>query len=365
MDIHRSDSKPDKRIEERSISRNATILEALRQMDQIDRKLLLVFDDDRFVGLLSIGDIQRAIIANHDIQSSITSIIRLKNKIASPGDSFEKIKEEMIHHRAECMPVVDADGKIKTVIFWEDLFPEKSPGINKKLKLPVVIMAGGKGIRMRPLTHIMPKPLLPLDDKSILEHIIDTFREIGSNHFYLSLNYKAELILFYLEQLNLSDCQIDYIQEDKPAGTIGSLSLLKNKIDTSFFVTNCDILINQDYTEIFDFHRVNQNELTLVSAFKHISLPYGTIQTAEEGSLISIMEKPDLTFKVNTGFYILEPSLLKEIPENTYFDITNLIDNILKRKGKIGVFPISENSWKDIGEWNEYMSVMKKTDYGK
>ena len=139
-------------------------------------------------------------------------------------------------------------------------------------------------------------------------------------------------------------------------GTIGSLSLIKEKINQTFFVTNCDILIEQDYSEILDYHRANGNEITIVAALKHIPIPYGIVETGENGQLMELKEKPELTFKINSGMYVLEPHLLKEIPENTFLHITELIDKIRCRKGNVGVFPVSEKSWKDIGDWNLYLN---------
>jgi NDP-sugar pyrophosphorylase family protein len=170
----------------------------------------------------------------------------------------------------------------------------------------------------------------------------------------LTLNYKAELIQYYIKNLNLP-YQIDYFKEDKPMGTAGSLSLLVDRINETFFVSNCDIIIDQDYSEILDYHRDNHNEITVVAALKHYPIPYGTIETAENGKLVSLSEKPELTFKINSGMYILEPHLLKEIPANQFFHITQLIENIQKRGGSVGVFPVSSKSWKDIGEWDQYI----------
>ena len=138
-------------------------------------------------------------------------------------------------------------------------------------------------------------------------------------------------------------------------GTAGSLSLLKGKVNETFFVSNCDIIIEQDYSEILDFHRANQNEISIVAALKHYPIPYGTIESCEGGKLVNITEKPELTFKINSGMYILEPHLLEEIPKNQFFHITHLIEKIHQRRGNLGVFPVSEKSWKDIGEWDEYL----------
>ena len=210
-------------------------------------------------------------------------------------------------------------------------------------------MAGGEGTRLRPLTNVIPKPLIPIGEKTMLEHIFDRFYKYGCKTFHISVNYKAALIEFYLKQQNLPYI-LSFFREEKPLGTAGSLALLKGKIKETFFVSNCDILIEQDYSEILDFHRNQKNEITLVAALKHYPIPYGTLETAEGGKLLSLHEKPELTFKINSGMYILEPHLIDEIPDNKFFHITQLIEKVLERGGNVGVFPVSEKSWKDVGE---------------
>jgi NDP-sugar pyrophosphorylase family protein len=207
---------------------------------------------------------------------------------------------------------------------------------------------------LRPLTYVIPKPLIPLKDKTMLEEIFSRFGKYGCDRFFISVNYKADLIKYYLEELELP-FDTEFFIEEKPMGTAGSLSLLKGKINETFFVSNCDILINEDYSEILGYHQENKNEITVVAAMKNYAIPYGTIVTAENGSLVELQEKPNLTFKINSGMYILEPHLLDEIPENTFFHITDLISQVMKRNGRVGVFPVSEKSWTDMGDWNEYL----------
>jgi NDP-sugar pyrophosphorylase family protein len=163
------------------------------------------------------------------------------------------------------------------------------------------------------------------------------------------------MIKHYFDELQNTDYKLTFFNEDKPLGTAGSMYMLKGKIDETFFVSNCDILIKNDYSGILDYHRHHKNEITIVSAFRHYPIPYGIIETSDNGRLKSITEKPELSFQINTGMYILEPQLLDEIPENSFFHITDLIQKIKKRKGNIGVFPISEKSWIDIGGWDEYI----------
>lgn len=332
------------------INNDFTLLESLKKMDKIRKKLLIISENDTFLGLISIGDIQRAILNNKSLQDKVSTINRNEYIVAKEGTSFSEIQQKMIQIRAEFMPVVNSDNKLIDVIFWDEVFGEKKIGSKKRFTLPVVVMAGGLGTRLKPLTNILPKPLVPFKDSTIIEEIFSQFSKHGCNDFYLSLNYKAELIEYYLNQQNLS-YRLEYIKEEKPLGTAGSLTLLKDKVKSTFFVTNCDILIDQDYSEILDYHIENHNEITIVAALKHYTIPYGTLESGMNGKLLKIQEKPEITFKINSGMYILEPHLLNEIPENKFFHITHLIENIMSRGGKAGVFPVSEMSWKDIGDW--------------
>lgn len=338
----------------RIIHPKASIIEALKLMDKLDRKLLLIEDNLKFVGLLSAGDIQRAIINNLELNTQINKITRNKIRVASPEDTFEEIKELMIKYRMELCPVINGQNEILEIYFWEDIFQEGKPQPKRQFNLPVIIMAGGMGTRLKPLTNVLPKPLIPVGDKTILEQIFDRFNRHGCNDFYLSVNYKADLIEYYIKNQNLP-FNIQYFREEKPTGTAGSLSMLRGIINETFFVSNCDIIIEQDYSEILDYHHANNNEITIVAALKHFSIPYGSIETTAKGKLSSLREKPDLTFKINSGMYILEPHLLDEIPSDEFFHITQLIEKIRNRGGNIGVFPVSEKSWKDIGEWDEYL----------
>ena len=343
------------KIQNRIIESKATLLSALKQMDTIDRKLLLVFNKDKFINILSIGDIQRAILKSIPLDISVSNILRKTTRIAHDTEDFNTIKNRMKKFRIECMPIVDINNELVEVYFWEDVFPPEQKRIEKDLNLPVVIMAGGKGTRLRPITNILPKPLIPLGKKTILENIMDRFVNVGCNVFYISINHKSEMITQYFNTLKNQDYHIYYFKETKPLGTMGSLFMLKGKINKSFFVSNCDIIIDTDYDDILDYHRTNNNELTIVSALKHYSIPYGTIITGNNGELKELKEKPELTLQINSGMYILEAHLLNEIPGDEFFHITNLLEGILNRKGKVGVFPVSEGSWKDIGTWDEYI----------
>ena len=350
-----------KDIENLKIKNKAKIIDALKLMDEIKSKLLIVIRNEAFYSMLSIGDIQRAIIKGVSLDEQVDKILRPKEKLttAHPEDSMDKIRKKIIKHKAEFMPVVDSQGSIRKLYFWDEIVELSEQQISEeKLDVPAVIMAGGKGTRLKPITNIIPKALMPIGEKPIIEIIIDKFHSIGVNNFLISVNYKKEMIKQYFEQLNNTNYNIDFIDEDKFLGTGGSLYLMKNKIHDTFFVSNCDILIDQDFREVYHYHKENQNEFTIVSALKHYPIPYGTLDTAKDGILKKMEEKPELTFQVNTGMYVLEPHLLNEIPENTFFQITTLIEKIQARGGKVGVFPVSEQSWRDIGVWKNYAEVL-------
>lgn len=345
------------KIKDRIISPSASLLNAMKQMDEIKVKILLIFSGDRFEGLVTIGDIQRAIIRNFDLKEPVSRILN-KNKVYGYlSEGVESIKEKMRSMRAELMPILNDNGDLVDVWFWNDLFKKTELSQREKINLPVVIMAGGKGTRLKPITNVIPKPLVPIGDKTILETILDQFEEIGCTKFYMSVNYKADIMKYYLGQLD-HKYDIEFFQEAKPLGTIGSVSLLKGKITTPFFVSNCDSINEQDYRDVYDYHVSNHNDLTIVTMVKSLKIPYGVIETGEDGLLVSLSEKPELTYQVNTGVYILNPHCINEIPEGEFFHITQLMERIKASGGRVGCFPVSEQAWKDMGEWDEYLKVI-------
>lgn len=335
------------------------IISSLKKMDAERTKMLFVFAGNHFKGVLTIGDIQRAILNNVALTAPVQEILDVHKVYATVGEPIGSIKAKMYRLRAECMPVVDASGELVDVYFWNELFEDEASLPKQQLNIPVVIMAGGKGTRLAPLTNIYPKPLIPIGEKTIVETIMDKFVGYGCDKFFISVNYKAEMIKNYFDFINNDSYHIAYFQEDRPMGTAGSLRLLKDKLHTTFFVSNCDIMIYEDFANILQYHRENHNELTVVAAVKTYSIPYGTIQTKEDGLLESIEEKPNLSFKINTGLYILEPSLLNDIPDD-FFHITHLMEKLQAQGRRVGVYPISQNDWMDMGDWDEYMKLVKK-----
>ena len=345
------------RIQNLRITTEVSLLNALKQMDTQKVKTLFVLDGEHFEGIITLGDIQRAIIKSIALNEPVSRILD-KNKIYGyQTEGEDAIKEKMRMMRAEVMPILNEQGELVDVWFWNDLFKKADLALREKINIPVVVMAGGKGSRLKPITNVIPKPLVPIGDKTILETILDQFEEIGCTKFYMSVNYKSDLIKYYLGQLD-HKYDIDFFQEDKPLGTIGSVSLLKGIITTPFFVSNCDSINEQDYRDVYDYHISNRNDITIVTMVKSFRIPYGVIETGEDGLMVALSEKPELTFQVNTGVYILNPSCIEEIPQGEFFHITHLMERIKARGGRVGCFPVSEHAWKDMGEWSEYLKMI-------
>lgn len=344
------------------ISSDATLMAGIKQMDEIKRKLLIVYHNNKFFSLLSIGDIQRAILRNVDIsQTTIYESIKSKPlELCYEGESVEVIRQKMLAIRCEFMPILNENGELKRVIYWEDFFKPEQMEKENALSLanvPVVIMAGGKGERLQPITNILPKPLIPMGKKPIVQVIMEKFRLYGATNFFMSVNYRAEMIRFYFDSLREKDYNIEYVTEEKPLGTAGSLYLLKDRIKETFFVSNCDIIINHNYAEVLDYHRTHGNSITAIGAMKFHSIPYGTFNVEENGRLISIQEKPELSYLINTGMYILEPEVLDQISDNKHMHITELMEKVNNGVGKVGIYPINSSSWVDIGSWKEYNKI--------
>jgi GTP:adenosylcobinamide-phosphate guanylyltransferase len=247
---------------------NSTVINALKTMNTVSINLLIVINNEKFLGLLSIGDIRRAILDDINIQETlIKDIMRDDSFVVDELVNFSDIKKIMLENRIVCLPVVDEHKHLKKVYYWEDIFG-KSPEL-KFIDVDVVIMAGGLGKRLKPITNIIPKPLIPIGEKPIIEIIIDNFRKHQIETFYISVNYKANMIKDYLKEIESKTCKLTYFTEDKPLGTIGSLYLIKDNLKKTIFVSNCDIIIEEDYFDIYRYHKEHKNDITVVSAIQH------------------------------------------------------------------------------------------------
>ncbi len=335
-----------------------SIKQILRHMDSVGEKTIFILDHQKhLLGTVTDGDIRRWILKGKSLNDNITKIMNRKPTILRDSFSRDDACKIILEHGIECIPVLNSANDVISAVWWKDLFQDE-PFKKGKFNLPVVVMAGGEGTRLSPFTKILPKPLMPLGDKPIIEIIINKFYEYGCKKFYLSVNYKSNIIKAYFNDIE-HKYSIDYIQEAKPLGTAGSLHLLKKKIRHAFFISNCDILIDADYSDILRFHKENKNKITLVSSMKNFKIPYGVCRIENGGVLKSIEEKPEYDFLVNTGMYILEPEVLNDIPKNKVYNITDLIGKYLFKNEKVGVYPVSEKSWIDLGQIEVLQEAIK------
>jgi dTDP-glucose pyrophosphorylase len=339
---------------------DATIKEAMEALDRTAEKILLVVDKNRILlGTLSDGDLRRCILREQNLKGSIENAYN-REPFSVVQDEFEKdaLKIVFTNNNISVIPVLDEHGKVVDYLTWEAVFGNQKTFSDKKLNVPVVIMAGGKGTRLDPFTRVLPKPLIPVGDKPVIEHIIDNFTAYGANEFYLTLNHMAKIMRAYFDE-KTTDYSIEFVMEDEPRGTAGSLKLLKDKLRAPFFVSNCDVIVEADYADLYSAHIKNSHDITLVASTKHFNIPYGICELNNRGGLDKIIEKPEYSFLVNTGLYVLNHDTLCLIPDNGLFHITHLIDEIKKNSGSIGVYPVSEKSWIDVGQWAEYRKALK------
>lgn len=340
-----------------------SLLDALKKMDKEERKLLIICDSDLYyIGVISVGDIQRAIIDKKSLDLPVSDFVRSDMIYATDKDDISRVKKLMLDERIESMPIVGQDNRLVDMLEWNDLFSDHQVQADSKINSEVVIMAGGKGTRLKPLTNIIPKPLIPISEKTIVECVMDQFTPFGCSSFYLSVNYKADMIRQYFskeKQNRDTEYKIKFVEEKEPLGTAGSLQLLQKNLSDTFIVTNCDILVDVDLYDLMEYHKKNHNVITIVSALKNFYIPYGTIETKANGELVGVNEKPTLTFQINSGLYVVEQEAIEYIEENERIDFPELIQKLMKDNKKVGVFPVSEGSWHDMGNWDAYLKIIK------
>lgn len=340
------------------INEGTTILEAMKILNDSSKKILFVAEDEnlRLLGTLTDGDIRRWILGGGDLAASVKGAANYSPLYKSINDSRENIRWYMLQNRIEALPLLNNEKQIKKIVFLND--DNYGTYWKDKITLPIVIMAGGLGTRLYPYTNILPKPLIPIGETPIVEHIINGFYEQGCEDFYLIVNYKKNMIKAYFGEVKRS-YQIDYVDEDKPLGTGGGLIFLKGKIQSTFILTNCDILIHEDFSKIYKYHKEQKNIITMICCLKSFSIPYGVVELGEKGNIISLKEKPEVSFYTNTGCYIVEPEVMDHLAEGETVSFPDIILRCKKAGKKVGVFPIGENAWLDMGQFDE-MENMKK-----
>ena len=343
------------------VNSSCTIIDAIAFMNDSGAGFCVYVDkNDKVVGVFTDGDFRRAILKGKNLNDNLQSIVSKVFISLQKGDSNDEVKNLFLTTIAKVIPVLDGDSKLIEVISKEEFFGIRTQNEKKpKLPYPVVVMAGGEGLRLAPFTNILPKPLLPIGDDAIINVIMKKFHLHGLSKFFVTVNSKKQMIKGYFHDHSLP-FDIHFVDEETPMGTAGSLGLIKSKINTNFFVVNCDIILDVDYSEIITFHDDGGYDLTIVAALKEFVIPYGVCELNESGLLISIKEKPEQHLLVNTGLYFLNQSVLNLIPGNKFLHMTDVIE-IMKSQGlSVGVFPITEKSWLDVGQWEEYSATLKQ-----
>jgi len=325
----------------------STIKEALLIIDKGGAKISLVIDDEgKLLGTLTDGDIRRGLLNNLTLEDNIKDIIYKKPTVCSVEDTKEKILDIAITKKLYQIPIVDRNGKLIGIEEVDELLKIKTK-VNK-----VVLMVGGLGTRLRPLTENIPKPMLKVGSKPLLETIILNFKKYGFTNIILCVSYKSEIIENYFKDGREHGVQIEYIRENKRLGTAGALSLAKDKLSESFFVMNGDLLTNINFEHMMEYHISNNSMATMGVREYDFQVPYGVV-TVDGKNILSIEEKPVHKFFVSAGVYILDNKVLDFIPDNKFYDMPTLFENIIEHKLKTISFPIHEY-WLDIGRMEEF-----------
>ena len=330
------------------IEEGKSILDAMKQLDTNARKILFVHEDGKLLASLTDGDIRRWILKNGELHMPVRCAANYKPVYLYEQQS-ELAPRTMKEKQIDAIPILDKGHVIKKIVFANSSMREQ-----KKFggEMPVVIMAGGLGARLSPYTNILPKPLIPIGDYPIAEHIISHFCAYGCRQFYMIVNYKRNMVKAYFDEID-KEYMLDFITEEKALGTGGGISLLKGKIDKTFVLTNCDILIDDDLTEAYRLHAESGNLITMVCSLKNFTIPYGVVNIGGDGLIESIHEKPDMSFFTNTGCYFVEPEVVGDMEYNEPADFPEIIEKYIREGKKVGIYPIGSEAWLDMGQLDE------------
>ena len=316
------------------IKPNSTIRDALKQLSRAGEKCLVIVDKkNKLLGTLSDGDVRKAILKGKNPNNKINELYQKKPTFLEKKNySLTQAKDIFMKKRIDIIPVVEASKRVVDVMTFSTIFKKnKSTNYSNNFSKTVVIMAGGKGTRLEPFTNVLPKPLVPINEKPVIEHIIERFAEYKVTNFFITLHYKSKILKAFFKERK-TKFKLSFIDETKPLGTAGGLSLLAGKIKRPFFVTNCDTITKINFDDLMSFHIKNGNHLTLVASSKEYVIPYGTCTLTKKGYLKKIIEKPKFDFFANIGTYVINPGLVKLIPKGKACDMTDLINIIQKKK---------------------------------
>lgn len=343
-------------LEQLFIEGNVSIRSALEQLDSTAKRILLIAPKGRLEAVITDGDIRRHLIKNGSLDAPVSKIATYHPKFVT-RDTRDTARCIMREYSITAVPLVSDQGVVEALLFADDLeLVRKS-----NLRLPVVINAGGLGTRLYPYTKILPKPLIPIGDEPILSLIMQRFQKFGCNEFHVIVNHKKNLIKAFFADVP-NQHLIHFVDEDIPLGTGGGLSLLKGKISGTFFFSNCDILIDADYESIYRQHKRDNNVITMVCALKNVVIPYGVVNMSSKGEIESFSEKPRFSFLTNTGFYIVEAEVVERMVDNQSISFPEIMDYYRSNGRRIGVYPVSEKAWMDMGQLEELETMRKRLE---
>lgn len=331
------------------IKEKAKIIDALKLINENAKgTAVVVNEENKLKGTLTDGDIRRALLKGITLDSSIETIYNPNCRFVNKNYNLDFVNHIFEVDRIKLIPMVDNDKIVIDIINVEDLLnPERLIKRNY-----IMIMAGGIGSRLKPLTDDIPKPMLKVGKKPILEILIDQFKQKMFSKILISVNYKADIIENYFKNGEDFDVSIEYIKETQRLGTAGSIKLAEDYLTEPFFVVNGDILTNVNFESILHYHVSNKFDITIGSRSYDMQVPYGVLNM-NDICVTSLEEKPVVNFLVSGGIYVLDPNVIKFIPDDKYYDMTDLINIVLNNGGKVGSFPIQEY-WMDIGHMEDY-----------
>lgn len=336
---------------------NLTVSEAMQKIDKNSNGILfLVNAEEILVACITDGDIRRFLLSGGSLNSKAIDASNL-----SPKKAVSSEEAKVLYHKRNCIaiPIVDDHGRLLGVYNGEgDEVRKKTP-----LNIPVVINAGGKGTRLDPFTRVLPKPLIPVGDTPIIEHIIKEYKSYNCSEFHVIVNYKKELMKTYFAD-NDNKYNITWYDEDKPLGTGGGISLLRGVLKETFFFANCDVLLTANYESMLRYHKENRNTITMICAYKSFHIPYGVVEMGINGSIKEMREKPLMTHLINTGIYLVEPEVIDDIENGEFIGFPDIVEREIRKGKKVGVFPVSDNDWMDMGQLPE-LEKMRIKLYGE
>jgi dTDP-glucose pyrophosphorylase len=331
------------------INENSTIKDCIKKINLNGTGSLFVIKNNnkpQLLGTITDGDIRRFMLKNQEINTIIKDVYNKKPIILREEPNSKVLKKIFEENNIKIIARVDQNEKIL------EIFTIKDYRLKNAKKTSIFIMAGGKGLRMKPFTNLFPKALLPFKNSSIIEEIIKFFKHNGFEKIYITTGFKSNVLKDHLLKNKYKN--IYFFKEKKPLGTIGGLSKIKNKITENFILTNCDTYIDVNIKDILKFHEINKNYITIVCSKINYTFDYGICKTDNKGILKNIEEKPTYHHLINTGFYILKKNCLNFIPKNKYFNATDLINLCLLKKKRVKIYSIEKNQWQDVGNWENY-----------